>query len=247
MPESFVFYESYLKGIELQDEEVQNRLFLAICRYALHGEEPTDLCRSELGIFELMRPTIDSNTQRRENSQKGGRPKKESTVRDVQQEKPMVSENVKTKKPMVSENEKTEKPMVLEKVKTIKPNENENEDENINENENEDKTEQGEVDYSVVKLSESEKDELVKMSDRLSVQNYIKKLSKWQQDNYKLSGKAYTVIKNWIMQDTIKDAKRKGFFPASSDSENYKSYSVNELTALADSFLERNKDMINNL
>ena len=72
MPESFVFYESYLRGIELQSEQVQAKLFLAVCRYALRGEQPQGLTDSELGLFELMRPTIDSNSQRREKSRSGG-------------------------------------------------------------------------------------------------------------------------------------------------------------------------------
>ncbi len=238
MPESFVFYESYLKGIELQDEQVQNKLFLAICRYALRGEQPQDLSRSELGIFELMRPTIDSNTQRRENGLKGGRPKKEESTKDEQQEKPVVSQKEKKQKPMVSSESEKEK-----------PNENENESEKENEKENgygyERENEKDNEDYSEVELSSEEKDELVKMSDSLSVQSYIKKLSSWQQENHRRSSKAYTVIKNWIMEDTIKQAKRYGNFPTQND--DYDQERVDKLTAIADSFLEHNKHMINNL
>ena len=47
------------------------------------------------------------------------------------------------------------------------------------------------------------------------------------------------------MEDTIKQAKRYGNFPTQND--DYDQERVDKLTAIADSFLERNKHMINNL
>ena len=221
MPESFVFYESYLRGIELQSEQVQAKLFLAVCRYALRGEQPQGLTDSELGLFELIRPTIDANTQRRESAKKGGRPKKEIADRDNQNEKPMVFKN--------AENEK--------------PNENGNETEtvNVNEDEDEDVTERSAPDYSEVALTVDEMNELVGLSDRLSVNSYIKKLSDWQAANKKRSVKAYTVIKGWITQDKAAGGKRCVNFPTD-DNEN-KSYTVEKLEAISRSFMSRNSDL----
>ena len=75
MTESFVFYESYLKGIESLSKKSQLNLFLAVTRYALRDEDPTGLTLAERGVFELIKPTIDANAKRRANAVKGGRPK----------------------------------------------------------------------------------------------------------------------------------------------------------------------------
>ena len=75
MTESFVFYESYLKGIESLSKKSQLNLFLAVTRYALRDEDTTGLTLAERGVFELIKPTIDANAKRRANAVKGGRPK----------------------------------------------------------------------------------------------------------------------------------------------------------------------------
>ena len=75
MTESFVFYESYLKGIDALSRKSQRTLFLAVTRYALRDEEPMGLTLAERGVFELIKPTIDANAKRRANAVKGGRPK----------------------------------------------------------------------------------------------------------------------------------------------------------------------------
>ena len=204
MPESFVFYESYLRGIELQSEQVQAKLFLAVCRYALRGEQPQGLTDSELGLFELIRPTIDANTQRRESAKKGGGQKGNSNAKK-------------------------------------RPNENGNETVTVNEDEDEDVTERSAPDYSEVALTADEMNELVGLSDRLSVNNYIKKLSDWQAANKKRSVKAYTVIKGWITQDKAAGGKSCVNFPAD-DNEN-KSYTVEKLESISRNFMLRNSDL----
>ena len=68
MTESFVFYESYLKGIESLSKKSQLNLFLAVTRYALRDEEPMGLTQAERGVFELIKPTIDANAKRRANA-----------------------------------------------------------------------------------------------------------------------------------------------------------------------------------
>ena len=68
MTESFVFYESYLKGIESLSKKSQLNLFLSVTRYALRDEDPTGLTLAERGVFELIKPTIDANAKRRANA-----------------------------------------------------------------------------------------------------------------------------------------------------------------------------------
>ena len=241
MPESFVFYESYLRGIELQDEQVQSKLFLALCRYALRGEEPSGLTGSELGIFELMRPTIDANTQRRENGSKGGE-KKGNTNAAKKTKRPMVESTEETKRPMVESTEETKRPMVVFSDQQKRPNENENETENGNENETETKNENGNgkttekttADYSVVELTDEELSELEKLSDSLSVKTYIKKLSDWQQENNKRSHKPFAVIKKWILQDGEYPTKRNYIPPAS---EKEQSYNIDSVIERASNYL----------
>lgn len=222
MPESFVFYESYLRGIELQDEQVQSKLFLALCRYALRGEEPSGLTGSELGIFELMRPTIDANTQRRENGSKGGGKKGNTNAAK------------KTKRPMVESTEETKRPMVVFSDQQKRPNENENETETKNENGNGKTTEKTTADYSVVELTDEELSELEKLSDSLSVKTYIKKLSDWQQENNKRSHKPFAVIKKWILQDGEYPTKRNYIPPAS---EKEQSYNIDSVIERASNYL----------
>ena len=65
MTESFVFYNSYLKGIESLSKKSQLNLFLAVTRYALRDEEPVGLTQAERGVFELIKPTIDANAKHR--------------------------------------------------------------------------------------------------------------------------------------------------------------------------------------
>lgn len=226
MPESFVFYESYLKGIELQSEQVQAKLFLAVCRYALRGEQPQGLTDSELGLFELIRPTIDANTQRRESAKKGGGQKGNSNAK----KRPMVELSDEKKRPMVDFCE-------VEK----RPNENETETVTVNEDEDEDGTERSAPDYSEVALTADEMNELVGLSDRLSVNTYIKKLSDWQAANKKRSVKAYTVIRGWITQDKAAGGKSCVNFPAD-DNEN-KSYTVEKLESISRNFMLRNRDL----
>ena len=61
-----------------------------------------------------------------------------------------------------------------------------------------------EQDFSVVALTNEERAELVRLSDRLTVEGYINKMIEWQQQNKRTSKKAYMVIKCWIEEDRPK-------------------------------------------
>ena len=122
-----------------------------------------------------------------------------------------------------------------------RPNENETETVTVNEDEDEDVTERSAPDYSEVALTADEMNELVGLSDRLSVNAYIKKLSDWQAANKKRSVKAYTVIRGWITQDKAAGGKSCVNFPAD-DNEN-KSYTVEKLESISRNFMLRNSDL----
>lgn len=52
-----------------------------------------------------------------------------------------------------------------------------------------------------VNLTDDERSELERLADRLTVDEYIKSIIKWQQENHKLNTKPYSCIKKWIEQD----------------------------------------------
>ena len=81
--------------------------------------------------------------------------------------------------------------------------------------------------FSRVELSAEEEQELVRLSDRLTVKRFISKLSQWQQKNRRLSSKAYVVIKGWIEEEKTKAASQ------SRKAEKKTSYDLDEFEAFA--------------
>ena len=71
MRESFVFYESFYLALSELSAAQQGKIYTAICRYALYGEEP-ELKGASSAVFKLIRPQIDANNRRYENGKKGG-------------------------------------------------------------------------------------------------------------------------------------------------------------------------------
>ena len=78
---------------------------------------------------------------------------------------------------------------------------------------------------SQVKLTEEERAELERLSDRLTVESYIRSIIEWQQTNGKLNTKPYLCIKTWIQQDQ-KDKRR---------FQNGKGLDIDEIMAFDDS------------
>ena len=64
------------------------------------------------------------------------------------------------------------------------------------------------LDFSVVHLTDQEREELVRLSDSLSVDRYIHNLSIWQQEHQVFSKKAFMVIKGFIEDDKAKKSSK---------------------------------------
>ena len=80
--ESFIFYKSFLDALEELPDNLRLKLYDAITKYALKGEE-IELSGIEKAVFLLIKPQINANHQKYENGCKGaefghlgGRPKK---------------------------------------------------------------------------------------------------------------------------------------------------------------------------
>lgn len=72
---SFIFYRSFSESLEDLSEKQYAKIFKAIVKFALDGEEPT-LSGIEKVVFSLVKPQIEANQRKYENGVKGGRPKK---------------------------------------------------------------------------------------------------------------------------------------------------------------------------
>lgn len=100
MRESFVFYESFYLALSELSAAQQGKIYTAICRYALYGEEP-ELKGASAAVFKLIKPQIDANNRRYENGKKGaehgikgGRPKNPKETPKEPQANPKETPNV---------------------------------------------------------------------------------------------------------------------------------------------------------
>ena len=117
--DSFIFYRSFYEAIKELDFEQQGRVYDAIFRFALNGEE-VKLNGVEKAVFTLIKPQVLANNQRFENGCRGGRPKGSKSKQNDNQLKTDLKPN---------RNQAN-----VEKQTKIKPNENGNV--NVNENDN---------------------------------------------------------------------------------------------------------------
>lgn len=69
----FTFYCSYYDAILDLPKTQQAATLLALCAYALYGEEPKALPAASSACFKLMKPTVDSGRAKAENGSKGGK------------------------------------------------------------------------------------------------------------------------------------------------------------------------------
>ena len=71
--DSIVFYKSFYDAIKDLDADMYKKCCNAILEYAFDGKEP-DKKSVEYLVFTLVKPQIDKNNARYENSKKGGNP-----------------------------------------------------------------------------------------------------------------------------------------------------------------------------
>lgn len=95
MRESLIFYQSFARAIKKLPESEQLKALWSIIDYALEDKEP-DGDGMYMVVYEMAKPQIDANVERKRNGSRGGRPQK-------QQEKPKEQkkqvESVKKKDP----------------------------------------------------------------------------------------------------------------------------------------------------
>ena len=77
MRQQFTFYRSFYLAIQKMKKQDAATLVLAICAYALDGEEPK-LSDNLSGTFELIRPTLDASARKSENGKNGGSKRKQT-------------------------------------------------------------------------------------------------------------------------------------------------------------------------
>lgn len=109
MKKGFVFYASFYEGINELPDENQLHVYQAVVKFAITGEQPTNLTGIEKAVFALIRPQIEANNQRYENGCKGGAPKGNSNAKKTtknNQKQPTVDFKDNQKQPKEKEKDK---------------------------------------------------------------------------------------------------------------------------------------------
>lgn len=75
MRESLIFYQSFARAIKKLPESEQLKALWSIIDYALEDEEP-DGDGMYMVVYEMAKPQIDANVERKRNGSRGGRPPK---------------------------------------------------------------------------------------------------------------------------------------------------------------------------
>lgn len=71
--QQFTFFRSYYTSITRLPKKQQAEILLAVCAYALNGEEPKGLSVVAATCFDLMRPILDRGIEKASNGAKGGK------------------------------------------------------------------------------------------------------------------------------------------------------------------------------
>jgi uncharacterized phage protein (TIGR02220 family) len=95
MRESLIFYQSFARAIKKLPESEQLKALWSIIDYALEDKEP-DGEGMHMVVFEMAKPQIDANVERKRNGSRGGRPAK---VPEKPKERKKQVESVKKKDP----------------------------------------------------------------------------------------------------------------------------------------------------
>lgn len=89
--DTFVFYPSFLDGIELLSEQEQLKAYRMIAYYGIYGEVPQEEKSEATVVLYMAMPSIDTAKKNRKNGAKGGRPSKKQQETDgIANEKPLV-------------------------------------------------------------------------------------------------------------------------------------------------------------
>ena len=64
--EGFIFYRSFYEALASMKPMARLHLYDMIMRYALYGEEPTDLNAAQKIAFKLIRPQLNANERKRQ-------------------------------------------------------------------------------------------------------------------------------------------------------------------------------------
>lgn len=108
--EVFLFYRSFYEATKNLPAELYKEIMTAIMEYALNGER-MELSPMADCAFQLIKPQIDANNRRRENGNKGGRPKKETeeetkeTESEAKETEPKPNPNLTKTKPKPNPNQ----------------------------------------------------------------------------------------------------------------------------------------------
>ena len=68
--EGFIFYRAFYEALASMKPMARLHLYDVIMRYALYGEEPTDLNGEQMRTFILIRPQLDANERKRQKKYK---------------------------------------------------------------------------------------------------------------------------------------------------------------------------------
>lgn len=88
---SFVFYRSFAEAIVKLDPDECKACLIALCSYALDGEENAGTPTAEM-FLTLVKPQIDANEQRREAGRRGGKATQKQTETSAKQTKANVKQ-----------------------------------------------------------------------------------------------------------------------------------------------------------
>lgn len=81
----FTFYESFYKSLShLTKVSEKVKVYDAICRYALYGEEP-ELTGSPAAVFEIVKPVLTSSRNKSLSGKKGGKSKQNGSKTEARE------------------------------------------------------------------------------------------------------------------------------------------------------------------
>lgn len=90
MRESLIFYQSFARAIKKLPESEQLKALWSIIDYALEDKEP-DGDGMYMVVYEMAKPQIDANVERKRNGSRGGRPPKPPAEKPKEEKKSIES------------------------------------------------------------------------------------------------------------------------------------------------------------